>query len=71
MAAQAWASQSKLRGMLDAQRVLGTVASAMRNGHETLSAFLAPDTGTVQHWQQLFLVCTALMGAQGTSAAPP
>ena len=58
----AWVKQPSNRDALDAQRIAGAVAMAFRRNHDTFSSFLAPATGSIQRWQQLFLVITALMG---------
>ena len=58
----AWTKQQSNRNALDTQRVAGSVAMALRRNHDTFSALLAPATGSIQRWQQLFLVVTALMG---------
>ena len=61
---QAWNEQPENRNAIDGQRVVGSVAMALRRGHDTFSSLLAPSTGAVQRWQQAMLVFTSIMGAQ-------
>ena len=67
---QGWKEQPENRNAVDGQRVAGSLAMALRRGHDTFSSLLAPSTGAVQRWQQAMLLFTAIMGAQALRAGP-